>query len=209
MVRAKISDEDAASFAGGDGSKVADLPPLRDRPRPSQSFAGKVGELADELSDAGKKGAAKKTTPNDADYLEFLSLLFGFASMLFAWWLVSGTDSSRDERAALEFEEEEADAIAKPASRILARSFLGRNYGHQILGGSDYIAMAVVLAVYAERVSPYVRRKLAITRRGKAAPRPTPQPMENPNGSRNVETEGRSGESAEFIPTNIVGDFAT
>jgi hypothetical protein len=125
------------------------------------NIGSRTARLANELSDAGRRGAAKKTTANAQDWEEFLGIAAGFGSMLFAWWLASGTGITREERGTLELTDDEAEAIARPLSNIMERSILNRRYGKHVLGGSDYITLAIALVVYTERVSPYIRRKMA------------------------------------------------
>ena len=144
------------------------------RPRPSSSPAGDSseddadprtvrGEL-DRLAQAGQRGARKKGAATEDDWAQFMSILFGFASLLFIWWVTTGLRISADERRQLELSDEEADALSRPAARILSRSFINADYGKQIMGASDYIVMAVVLVSYAERVTPVVRQKIELSR---------------------------------------------
>lgn len=130
----------------------------------------RVAEVADELADAGHRGAGRRGKATEADWEEFLGALLGYGSMLFAWWLVAGTGSPRSARNELELTDAEASGMARPLARILARSFINAKYGKSVLGASDYIVLAVVVTGYAERVAPAIRRKAgnAFTR----APRP-------------------------------------
>ena len=121
------------------------------------------GEL-DRLAQAGQRGARKKGAATEDDWAQFMSILFGFASLLFIWWVTTGLRISADERRQLELSDEEADALSRPAARILSRSFINADYGKQIMGASDYIVMAVVLVSYAERVTPVVKQKIQLSR---------------------------------------------
>lgn len=48
--------------------------------------------------------------------------------------------------------DKEADEIAKPLARIVARSALMRVYGKYLAGSSDYVALGIGLYHYGERV---------------------------------------------------------
>lgn len=152
-----MSGSQVSADAGADDTRASD-------------FGSRTARVASDLSRAGRKGAAKKITANAADWEEFLGVAAGFGSMLFAWWLASGTGIRRDEREALELTDEECEAVARPLSNIIERSWLNRSYGKHVLGGSDYITLAIALVVYTERISPYIRRKMAtaIPRRNNA-----------------------------------------
>lgn len=115
------------------------------------------------LGEAGQRGA-RRGRPLEDDWTEFMAVLFGFLSLLFIWWLTNGVGPmSAQERESLELSDEEAEGLARPAARILARSALNDRYGKDILGATDYVIMAVVMVGYAERVSPAIKRKMNVT----------------------------------------------
>lgn len=114
------------------------------------------------LGEAAQDGAGRVKAPREDDWAEFLSVCFGIVSMLFVWWLCSGVGMviGRQERDELELTGEEAEGLARPAARILARGALNARYGKHVLGSIDYLEMLVVLVAYTERVAPAVRRKM-------------------------------------------------
>jgi hypothetical protein len=138
----------------GDGVSSAAAVDSSLRPR------GRVAEIASELADAGLRGAKKVTKANEKDWEEFLAVFFGYLSLLLVWFLLAGSRATRAQREEFELSEAEAEGIARPASRILARSWINARWGKHILGGSDYIVLAIVLTEYGERIAPLFRAKL-------------------------------------------------
>lgn len=127
-------------------------------------------ETFEHLAQAGEAGARRRGPATAKHWEDFLAVLLGFFSMLYCWWLLSGFDVPRDERDALMLQEDEAEALATPMARILARSWLNQNYGKHVLGASDYVVMAVALAEYGRRTHPYLRRKLGSVIPGRRQP---------------------------------------
>lgn len=166
-----------------------------------------VREAIQELAEAGAKGAAKKRDATENDWVEFLGPLFGFLSMLLVWWLVVGKGWSKAQRQEFEFTDEEADALAGPAARIMSRSWVNMRFGKHILGASDYILLALVMFDYTDRITPLVRERMRdlrprgnpsrgsarSTRREEPAPAPPP-PTNNPTPE---ERNGLVAQSAE------------
>jgi hypothetical protein len=151
--RATLADDPSLPRPGGASPGDADereLPPVR--------------ETLQGLSDAGKHGASLVRKAGEKDWTEFLTALFGFASMLFVWWLVAGTGKTKTERQTYELTEDEAENLAAPAAAILARSWVNARYGKHILGGADWILLALTLSEYTERVSPLIRERIARSR---------------------------------------------
>lgn len=146
----------------------------------------RVADVADELAEAGKRGSRKVGKATEADWEEFLGILLGYFSLLFAWFLISGTGASRTEREEIELTDEEAGAMARPLARILARSALNARYGKHVLGGSDYLVLAIVMTTYVERITPHVKRKVSTL----WTPNPkTPKtPKESPNNAQLAES---------------------
>lgn len=168
------------------------VPDVNDRSdEPSHVVRGKVADIADDLAEAGKRGARKVAKASEADWEEFLGVLLGYMSLLFAWFLISGTNGDKREREDLELTNEEADGLARPLARILARSTINARYGKNILGGSDYIVMAIVLTTYVERISPAIRRKF-----NTVVPSRSPRPRVH----RSTEKESSNGQLANESP---------
>jgi len=90
--------------------------------------------------------------------------------------LVVGKNMSRVERQGYELTEQEADALAAPAAKILARSWINRRYGHHVLGGADWILMFLALSEYIERITPLLKGRIQDLPR----PRRTVQPANRP-----------------------------
>ena len=138
------------------------LPPFDDGD--GSAAAGGTSELKDAvgaLADAGHAGAARKGNPTVANWEEFLTIAFGFLGMLYVWWLVAGIDVPSGEEERLMLTEEEAEALATPTARILARSWVNARWGKNVLGAGDYVMLAITTAEYARRTAPYLRRRLA------------------------------------------------
>lgn len=158
-----------------------------------------AGGALEQLADAAQKGARRAGAPREDDWAEFLAILFGFLSMLFVWWLISDVRGSisKQERDDLELNEDEAEGLARPAARILARSWLNDTYGKHIMGASDYIVMMVVLTAYAERVTPAVQRKLKLRR-------PTAPREERATQGRKQEPQQEQTRERERPPQQVV-----
>jgi hypothetical protein len=137
-----------------------------------------VRDAIREIADAGAHGAGKKRDATQQDWEEFLGALFGFASMLLVLFLVVGRGWKKEQRREFELTDTEAEALAAPAGRILARSWINAKWGKHILGGADWIVMALTLADYTERVSPLLRERLQTLTppRRAAKPRSTAPP---------------------------------
>lgn len=137
---------------------------------PDGDAGGSTRETFEHLAQAGEAGARRRGPATAKHWEDFLAVLLGFFSMLYCWWLLSGFDVPRAERDALMLDEEEADALATPMARILARSWINQAYGKHVLGASDYVVMAIALAEYGRRTHPYLRRKLGSVIPGRRQP---------------------------------------
>lgn len=81
-----------------------------------------------------------------------LARLLGLLTLLLA--LVATKDP--DAREAIVLEAEEAEAIARPAARMLERTALVSRYGAAWANGSDFIELAFALLAYGMRIEPII-----------------------------------------------------
>lgn len=103
----------------------------------------------------GKRSAgssARASGPTGAKELaSVLAKVIGGASMILALFLVGPTEAE-----TVAMTPAEADAIAKPAARMLAKSALAKRAAALAARGGDAIDLALALAGYALRVYPLI-----------------------------------------------------
>lgn len=131
-----------------------------------------IREAGENVAKAAQKGAARKTKPTDDNWFDLLSVVVGYVALLAVWWLTAGSGISSQERSELEPNDEETESIARPLSRILARSSLNAKYGHNAMGFADYILLAAALTMYTQRLAPRVQAKVKDARARNAEKRP-------------------------------------
>lgn len=165
-----------------------------------------IRDAVADLAEAGARGAAKKRNATEQDWADFLSVLAGFASMVLIWWLVLGKGWTKQQRVEFEFTDDEADAIATPAARILARSWVNDRWGKNILGASDYILLALVAWDYTDRISPLIRDRVGDVRlrrpgrRQQSRAEATPPPAPHRNNPTPEERDEQLAQPAEPEP---------
>lgn len=94
--------------------------------------------------------------------------ILGMVTLLIGLWL---TNWNEEQAVYLALSPDEADAIAEPLARVIARSGLNKTYGQQLLASSDYAKLAFALASYGGRVAPVMKAKV----HGYVEPARTPQ----------------------------------
>jgi hypothetical protein len=164
---------------------------------------GSTRDTFNRLAEAGEAGARRKAPATAKHWEDFLTVLLGFLSMLYCWWLLTGLDVPKEERDSLMLQEDEAEGLATPMARILARSWLNQSYGKHVLGASDYVVMAISLAEYARRTNPYLRRRLGTLVPGRRPARPTVGVDEA--ALRRRAAEERNGHNVDGAPARPAG----
>lgn len=161
--------------------------------------SAKAADVINKLADAGQAGAKRKGPATAANWEEFLTVLLGFLSMLYVWWLVSGFEVPKREQDSLMLTEDEAEGMARPMARILARSWVNASYGKNVLGASDYVVLAIVVAEYTKRTAPYLKRRVtsALPRRQQ---RPPTSPVRNTQEDRNGHVDAAASRAPFIYP---------
>lgn len=99
-----------------------------------------------ENGQARKRGRPPKEKPSAVNQAELVILCAGLLRLA-AFFAALGT-----KYPVLLMSPKEANDIAKPLARIIARSKLMQAYGKHIVGSSDYIALILALYHYGDRV---------------------------------------------------------
>lgn len=142
------------------------------------------------MTASGRQSRARGATPREL--ADMFAKLLGGSSVLLAMWI------DVEEAALLP---QEADAIAEPLARILARSQWGKKASKYLLGADDYIALSIALGAYTLRVYPLIAARVSQNR----VIRPTTEPVrKTPPGP-----GGASGVQQQPITATDPGDISS
>lgn len=150
--------------------KIAEPEKTAERPAPRRPGRPRIHPLKSEDStgaDAGKKKTAalpkKLTTPPDfGEWSDFLgTIVFRWATRAFIVVAFRGIDRNiiePEDKAELELDDEQLEALAKPFAHIAVRSNYMTKHGRLIIDSKDGIEALVILFMWMNRVTRVARK---------------------------------------------------
>lgn len=139
-----------------------------------------ASSAAPKRSRSGGASSAATKAPTPKELAATLAKLVGGGSVLLAMWIGL-------EEAAME--PEEAQSIADPAARLLARAQWAKRLTKSLGAGSDVIDLVLALSLYGLRVYPLVAAKLERDSHGHS---PAPRAV-RPTGTRSSDGGSTAG----------------
>lgn len=170
----------------------------------ADAIAGAARGLATELAVEPKEAKAPRV-PSAPEWERWLGKVFYWASVLYVWWLLDGTDDEGDERVEeeLKLSREDGNVIARPIAKRIAPTLFNKRWGRAVLDSDDMFEAFLVLGSYVLTTRKAFRRRVQM---GRVIP--------GPWNDRNPNVEASNGQavptgSSQGGPSGVAGSFGS